>query len=81
MGELARRPIQRHDCRPPTAAGRPIEDGTWTCPECGEPWHVGPRRSSNPAYVVEMMSPMGAISAEWLRGHVIQGRNNGATQK
>jgi hypothetical protein len=69
-----------HDCTPPTAPGRRIENDTWRCSECGAPWHVEPRRSSSSTYVVHMVTDMGPVDAEWVRGTKTQGRFNGSAR-
>jgi hypothetical protein len=73
-------PQATHECRPPTALGRRIENDTWTCSECGAPWHVEPRRSSNSAYVLQIMTEMGPVDAEWVRGTRTLGRLNGSAR-
>jgi hypothetical protein len=72
------RHLQRvpHICRPPTAPGRRIENGTWTCPDCGSPWHVEPRRTSNPRYLVDITTDAGQANGEWFRGPKLRGRLN-----
>lgn len=42
------RGVGRHDCRPPLKE-RPIDDTTWTCPDCGDVWEVEALEPIDPA--------------------------------
>jgi hypothetical protein len=59
--------MKHDDCTPP-ADRRPIDDDTWTCPVCGDLWHVEPLSAVDPAYVFDMERGEGIVNATWVRG-------------
>jgi len=58
--------MERHDCKPPMER-RPIEDQTWTCPECGDVWRVHPLTTLDPAPSYDFSTHEHIAPAEWVR--------------